>query len=111
TRPPAPLVGPQGVLMPDKRHVSETCLRSPTTSRDLRYLGQIFSTPGALPPRSSPTTSVTSARVMDDCSRASDTPSHYSSSGSQPDFTLTISGVEAGDMGEYFCLGQSLQTS
>uniref|UniRef100_A0A3B4AQY4 Uncharacterized protein n=1 Tax=Periophthalmus magnuspinnatus TaxID=409849 RepID=A0A3B4AQY4_9GOBI len=34
------------------------------------------------------------------CSRASDTPSHYSSSGSQPDFTLTISGVEAGDMGD-----------
>uniref|UniRef100_A0A3B4AS57 Ig-like domain-containing protein n=1 Tax=Periophthalmus magnuspinnatus TaxID=409849 RepID=A0A3B4AS57_9GOBI len=44
------------------------------------------------------------------CSRASDTPSHYSSSGSQPDFTLTISGVEAGDMGEYFCLGVYLSS-
>uniref|UniRef100_A0AAY5KIR9 RNA methyltransferase n=1 Tax=Esox lucius TaxID=8010 RepID=A0AAY5KIR9_ESOLU len=39
---------------------------SPTTSRDLRYSGRISSTPGALPPRSFLTTSVTSARVMDE---------------------------------------------
>ncbi|XP_056109510.1 uncharacterized protein LOC130087282 [Rhinichthys klamathensis goyatoka] len=46
-----------------QRRVSQD---SPTTSRDLRYSGRISSTPGALPPRSFLTTSVTSARVMDE---------------------------------------------
>ncbi|KAI3369543.1 hypothetical protein L3Q82_007753 [Scortum barcoo] len=41
-----------------QRRVSQD---SPTTSRDLRYSGRISSTPGALPPRSLRTTSVTSA--------------------------------------------------
>ncbi|MEQ2308688.1 hypothetical protein AMECASPLE_030825 [Ameca splendens] len=36
----------------------------PTTSRDLRYSGRIFSTPEALPPWRFSTTSVTSAYVM-----------------------------------------------
>ncbi|XP_052395863.1 GTPase IMAP family member 9-like [Carassius gibelio] len=44
-------------------HVSQD---SPITSRDLRYSGQISSTPGALPPRSFLTTSVTLAWVMDE---------------------------------------------
>uniref|UniRef100_A0A3B4AQV3 Immunoglobulin V-set domain-containing protein n=1 Tax=Periophthalmus magnuspinnatus TaxID=409849 RepID=A0A3B4AQV3_9GOBI len=83
TRPPAPLVGPQGVLMPDKRHVSETLTQSPRTIST--QLGQTVSV------------SCTASRGVGSdlsCSRASDTPSHYSSSGSQPDFTLTISGLK-----------------
>ena len=44
-----------------QRRVSQD---SPTTSRDLRYSGRISSTPSALPPRSLPTTSVTSAWVI-----------------------------------------------
>ncbi|KAI3355527.1 hypothetical protein L3Q82_017905 [Scortum barcoo] len=50
---------------------------SPTTSRDLRYSGRISSTPGALPPRSLRTTSVTSAWVMDEST--SETPASASS--------------------------------
>ncbi len=46
-----------------QRRVSQD---SATTSRDLRYSGRISSTPGALPPRSFLTTSVTSARVVDE---------------------------------------------
>uniref|UniRef100_A0A8C6V2L5 Ig-like domain-containing protein n=1 Tax=Neogobius melanostomus TaxID=47308 RepID=A0A8C6V2L5_9GOBI len=37
--------------------------------------------------------------------RASGTPSHYSSSGSEPDYSLTINGVTAADVGEFFCFG------
>ncbi len=51
---------------------------SPTTSRDLRYSGRISSTPGALPPRSFLTTSVTSAWVMGES--PSETPVSASSS-------------------------------
>ncbi|XDV12364.1 hypothetical protein PO909_001059 [Leuciscus waleckii] len=46
-----------------QRRVSQD---SPTTSGDLRYSGRISSTPCALPLRSFLTTSVTSARVMDE---------------------------------------------
>uniref|UniRef100_A0A3B4UGT2 Immunoglobulin light 3 variable 2 n=1 Tax=Seriola dumerili TaxID=41447 RepID=A0A3B4UGT2_SERDU len=38
-------------------------------------------------------------------SRVSDTPSHFSSSGAEPEFTLTISGVQVEDAGDYYCMG------
>uniref|UniRef100_A0A7N8X3Z4 Ig-like domain-containing protein n=1 Tax=Mastacembelus armatus TaxID=205130 RepID=A0A7N8X3Z4_9TELE len=37
--------------------------------------------------------------------RESDTPSHFSSSGSEPEFTLTIRGVKEQDAGDYYCMG------
>jgi len=32
-------------------------------------------------------------------------PSHFSSSGSEPEFTLKISGMKADDAGVYYCMG------
>ena len=32
-------------------------------------------------------------------------PSHFSSSGSEPEFTLTINGFQAADVGDYYCMG------
>uniref|UniRef100_A0A668UMJ2 Ig-like domain-containing protein n=1 Tax=Oreochromis aureus TaxID=47969 RepID=A0A668UMJ2_OREAU len=37
-------------------------------------------------------------------SRGSDTLSHFSSIGSEPEFTLTINGVQAADAGNYYCM-------
>ncbi len=56
-----PFATPRDAML--QRRVSQD---SPTTSRDLRYSGQISSTPDALPLRSLQTTSVTSAWVMDE---------------------------------------------
>uniref|UniRef100_A0A3B4ASH9 Ig-like domain-containing protein n=1 Tax=Periophthalmus magnuspinnatus TaxID=409849 RepID=A0A3B4ASH9_9GOBI len=85
------------------------------THMRIKHLQQLTQSPRTISTQLGQTVSVSctaSRGVGSDlsCSRASDTPSHYSSSGSQPDFTLTISGVEAGDMGEYFCLGVYLSS-
>ena len=37
--------------------------------------------------------------------RESDTPAHFSSTGSEPEFTLTISGFQSQDAGDYYCMG------
>ncbi|KAG1949896.1 hypothetical protein F2P79_011597 [Pimephales promelas] len=62
-----PVCHPRGTV-PDRHAMLQRRVNqdSPTASRDLRYSGRISSTPGALPPRSFLTTSVTSARVMDE---------------------------------------------